>query len=158
MERKRQVSQSSGTKLSRQDPGGISRLARVLEALTQSRCPIELPVEWLLPCLTHPGLGVSERRKCQDVALSLLVFFPLSFDSALGRKFCFANWSFFWKMGAGRRGRDVSLLQATCAPHGGNRKPQGRKGLAGVGEPVHFLEGGAGFQREQLWDPWDPDG
>lgn len=129
-----------------------------MEALTQSRCPAGLPAEWLSPCPTHPGLEVSEKRKYCDSGLSLLDFFPLSFDSVLGRKFCFTNWSFFWKMAAGRRDGDVSLLQAACAPHGGNRKPQGWKGLAGVGEPPRFPGRGCPFSREQLWLPHDPHG
>lgn len=39
----------------------------------------------------------------------------------------------------------MSLLEGACALRGENRKPQGWKGLAGVGESLCFLEGGAGF-------------
>ena len=76
-------------------------------------------------------------------------FFPL-LRQCFGQKILFHEPEFLLETAAGRRGVDVSLLRAPCALHGGNRKPQGRKGLAGLGEPVPFLEGGASFQTEQL--------
>ena len=130
--------------MSSQDPDGISGLAMVLEALTQSRCPTRLPTEWLSPCPAHPGLGVSGRRKCHDSGLSPLdfppspstVFWAESFVSQTGVSF--GKWQL-------TRGVGMCPSCSSLCSSGGNRKPQGWKGLAGVGDPLCFLERGAGF-------------
>ena len=121
--------------------------------------PGRVASQGLSSCQTSPGLGVSKIRKWYDSGLSLLDFSPFSFDSVLGRKSCFANWSFSWKMAVDGRGMKMPLLLAACAYSWREQKTSGLDGAGwGGGEPVFlgggrrcwFLEGAAGFQRMQI--------